>query len=196
MKGRSFSYAQPVFLLLSSRTGFSRWDLLLSWFFKCCEGTHMRINILMLSLLCVLAPTALRADVADSAANGFTIKIVETIHATPAKFTTAYPQCGRLGGTPTTPFPATRIICPSTRNPWAASARSWLTAARCVMREVIFYAPAKALVLSGVFGPLQKFDLAEEAMQDAFAVAAHRLAAATACRTIPARGSPRSRIAS
>ena len=44
----------------------------------------MRVKNLALLLLCVLAPAMLGADVMDSAANGFTIKIATVIHAGPA----------------------------------------------------------------------------------------------------------------
>ena len=43
----------------------------------------MRSKILLMTLLLMLAPLVSRAEIADSAANGFTVKIAAVIHARP-----------------------------------------------------------------------------------------------------------------
>lgn len=120
----------------------------------------MRINILMLSLLCVLAPVALRADVADSAANGFTIKIVETIHATPADvYNRLIHNVGDWWNSDHTVSGDAHNLSIDEK-PMGCFCEKLANGGGVRHAEVILFMPGKALVLSGTFGPLQKFGAA------------------------------------
>ncbi len=118
-------------------------------------------KILIIALLCCfLAPAMLRADVADSAANGFTIKIVETIHATPAD---VYNRLTRNVGdwwSSDHTFSGDAHNLSIDEKPMGCFCEKLANGGGVRHAEVIFYAPAKALILSGAFGPLQKFGVA------------------------------------
>jgi hypothetical protein len=119
----------------------------------------MRCKILVLLLLCAL-PASLPADVADSAANGFTVKIVENIHAAPADvYNRLVHNVGDWWNSDHT-FSGDAHNLSIDEKPMGCFCEKLANGGAVRHAEVIFYAPAKALVLSGVFGPLQKFGAA------------------------------------
>ncbi len=115
----------------------------------------MRSRILVLLLLCAL-PVSLPADVSDSAANGFTVKIVENIHAAPADvYNRLVHNIGDWWSSDHT-FSGDAHNLSIDEKPMGCFCEKLPNGGGVRHAEVIFYAPAKALVLSGVFGPLQK----------------------------------------
>ncbi|MGB8887206.1 MAG: hypothetical protein WCC87_10815 [Candidatus Korobacteraceae bacterium] len=119
----------------------------------------MCTNILLTAVL-FLAPAMLRADVADSAANGFTVKIVENIHAAPADvYNRLVHNVGDWWSSDHT-FSGDAHNLSIDEKPMGCFCEKLANGGAVRHAEVIFYAPAKALVLSGVFGPLQKLGAA------------------------------------
>ncbi len=119
----------------------------------------MRCKILVLLLLCA-APVSLPADVADSAANGFTIKIVESIHASPADvYNRLVHNVGDWWDSDHT-FSGDAHNLSIEEKPMGCFCEKLANGGGVRHAEVILYAPAKSLVLSGMFGPLQKFGAA------------------------------------
>jgi hypothetical protein len=117
----------------------------------------MRIKSLIIALLCGLTPALLRADVADSAPNGFTIKIVETIHATPADvYNRLVHNVGDWWNSDHT-FSGDAHNLSIDEKPMGCFCEKLANGGAVRHAEVIFYAPGKTLVMSGMFGPLQKF---------------------------------------
>src|SRR5580704_3818234 len=120
----------------------------------------MRIKILTTALLCILVPLVLRGDVADSAANGFTIKIVENIHATPADvYNRLVHNVGDWWNSEHT-FSGDAHNLSIEEKPMGCFCEKLANGGGVRHAEVVLYSPAKALVLSGAFGPLQKLGAA------------------------------------
>jgi hypothetical protein len=119
----------------------------------------MRCKILVLLLLCA-ASVSSPADVADSAANGFTIKIVESIHASPADvYNRLVHNVGDWWNSDHTLSGDAHNLSIDEK-PMGCFCEKLANGGAVRQAEVIFYAPTKSLVLSGMFGPLQKFGAA------------------------------------
>ena len=115
----------------------------------------MRTKLLTI-FLCLLAPAMLRADVMDSNANGFTVKIATVIHDTSAN--DVYLRLVHIGdwwsSDHTYSNDAHNLIlddkpmgCLCEKLPGGGGVR---------FAEVILVMPNKMLVLSGALGPLQR----------------------------------------
>jgi len=117
-------------------------------------------KLLLLSLLCLYAPAMLRADVADSTANGFTIKIVENIHASPADvYNRLIHNVGDWWNSDHT-FSGDAHNLSIDDKPMGCFCEKLANGGGVRHAEVVLLMPGKALVLSGMFGPLQKFGAA------------------------------------
>jgi hypothetical protein len=120
----------------------------------------MHAKIWMMVVVVVLASASSQADVADSAANGFTVKIVENIHAAPADvYNRLVHNVGDWWSSDHT-FSGDAHNLSIDEKPMGCFCEKLANGGAVRHAEVIFYAPAKALVLSGVFGPLQKLGAA------------------------------------
>ena len=120
----------------------------------------MRVKIIVAAILCLLAPLSSVADVVDSAGNGFTVKITTEIHAAPAE---VYNKLVHNVGDW---WSADHTFSGDSHN---LSIEEKTTGCFCEKlangggvrhAEVMMFAPGKALVLSGAFGPFQKLGAA------------------------------------
>ena len=120
----------------------------------------MRGKILITALLCLLAPLAARADVADSAANGFTVKITTEIHAAPADvYNKLVHHIGDWWNSDHT-FSGDAHNLSIDEKPMGCFCEKLPNGGGVRHAEVIMYVPGKTLVMSGVFGPLQRLGAA------------------------------------
>lgn len=113
----------------------------------------MRTKILLAALFCVLAPVAL-AEVADSAASGFTLKIETQIHASPAD---VYARLVRVGDwwSSAHSFSGDAHNLTIEERPQGCFCEKWAAGSVRHM-EVILAMPGKMLRMSGGLGPLQE----------------------------------------
>jgi len=117
----------------------------------------MRCKNLMLLLVCMLAPATLRADVTDSAPNGFTIKIAAVISA-PA--TDVY---NRLVHNVGDWWSSDHTYSQDAHNlsiddkPMGCFCEKLPNNGGVRFAQVILVMPNKMLILSGGLGPLQRF---------------------------------------
>jgi uncharacterized protein YndB with AHSA1/START domain len=117
----------------------------------------MRNNILMLALLCLLTPAAMRADVADSAANGFTVKITMTIRAAPGEvYDRLVHHVGDWWSSDHT-FSGDAHNLSIEEKPMGCFCEKLANGGGVRHAEVLLVMPGKQLVMSGALGPLQKF---------------------------------------
>jgi len=120
----------------------------------------MRSKILIAVILCSLAPVMARADVADSAANGFTVKIVTEIHAAPAAvYDKIVHNVGDWWRSEHT-FSGDAHNLSIEDKPMGCFCEKLPKGGGVRHAEVVMYAPGKTLVMSGVFGPLQRLGAA------------------------------------
>ncbi len=114
-------------------------------------------KILLLLLLLSLTPLATRADVADSAANGFTVKINTLIHARPEEvYNRLVHNVGDWWSSDHTYSNDAHNL--SIEEKVLGCFCEKLPAGRGVRHmQVIMIMPNKLLVMSGGLGPLQKF---------------------------------------
>ena len=116
----------------------------------------MRVKNLALLLLCVLAPAMLGADVMDSAANGFTIKIATVIHAGPADiYDRLVHHVGDWWSSDHT-FSQDAHNLSIDDKPMGCFCEKMPNNGGVRHAEVIMVMPDKMLVMSGAFGPLQR----------------------------------------
>jgi uncharacterized protein YndB with AHSA1/START domain len=116
----------------------------------------MRRKILVSMLLCLLAPVMLQADVADSAANGFTVKITTVIRAAPAD---VYKRLVSVGDwwSPDHTFSGDAHNLTIEDKPMGCFCEKLPNGGGVRHAEVIVVMPNQRLVMSGMLGPLQKF---------------------------------------
>jgi uncharacterized protein YndB with AHSA1/START domain len=113
----------------------------------------MRLKIVVAALVCVVAGTA-PAEVADSAANGFTLKITTQIHASPAD---VYARLVHNIGDwwdPAHTFSGDAHNLTIEDRPQGCFCEKWAGGSVRHM-EVILLLPGKTLRMSGGLGPLQ-----------------------------------------
>jgi hypothetical protein len=116
----------------------------------------MRGKILLMTMLCVVAPNAMRAEVADSAANGFTIKIATQIHAAPEDvYNRLVHNVGDWWSSDHT-FSGDAHNLSIEDKPMGCFCEK-LVNGGARHAEVIYFMTNKMLVMSGAFGPLQRF---------------------------------------
>jgi len=117
----------------------------------------MRVKNLVLLLLCVLAPAMLGADVMDSASNGFTIKIATVIHAGPADiYDHLVHHVGDWWSSDHTYSQDAHNLSIDDK-PMGCFCEKLPNNGGVRHAEVIMVMPDKMLVMSGAFGPLQRF---------------------------------------
>jgi uncharacterized protein YndB with AHSA1/START domain len=120
----------------------------------------MRTRMLLIAMLCLITPAMLRGDVADSAANGFTVKITTTIHASPADvYNHLVHNIGDWWNSDHT-FSGDAHNLSIDDKPMGCFCEKLAGGGAVRHAEVIMVAPGKALVMSGVFGPLQQLGAA------------------------------------
>lgn len=116
----------------------------------------MRSKLLLFTLICLFAPAAINADVADQAPNGFTLRIHTVIRAEPPEvyarlvnvaqwWSSAHTFSNDAHNLSLDPHP---MGCFCEKLPNNGGVRHM---------EVIMVMPNKMLVMSGALGPLQKF---------------------------------------
>lgn len=117
----------------------------------------MRDKILLLMLVCLAAPAMLRADVADQAPNGFTVKISTVIRAAPEDvYSKLVHNVGDWWSSAHTLSNDSHNLsiddkvmgCFCEKLPGGGAAR---------FAEIIMVMPNKMLVMNGTLGPLQQF---------------------------------------
>lgn len=114
----------------------------------------MRFKVAVAALLCALAQTA-AADVADSAANGFTVKIVTQIHASPADvYNRLVHNVGEWWNSAHS-FSGDSHNLSIEDRPQGCFCEKLPGGGGLRHLEVVFAAPGKMLRLSGGLGPLQ-----------------------------------------
>jgi hypothetical protein len=117
----------------------------------------MRSTILVLLFFCMFAPAALQGDVADSAADGFTIKIATEIHAGPTEI---YDRLVHHVGDW---WSSDHTISQDAHNlsiddkPMGCFCEKLPNNGGVRHAEVIMVMPNRMLVMSGALGPLQRF---------------------------------------
>jgi len=116
----------------------------------------MRGKILIVAMLCLLTPLVAGADVADSAANGFTIKVVAEIHAAPADVYNKLVHNVGDWWSPLHTFSGDAHNLSIEEKPMGCFCEKLPNGGGVRHAEVVMYAPGKSLVLSGAFGPFQK----------------------------------------
>src|SRR3984885_8937606 len=115
----------------------------------------MRTTLFVASIVFMLAPQWALADVADSAANGFTVKIALTIQASPDD---VYRKLVRNIGDW---WDADHTFSGNSHNltieekPAGCFCEKLPNGGGVRHMEVVYFAPGKQLVLSGALGPLQ-----------------------------------------
>jgi hypothetical protein len=120
----------------------------------------MHCQPLISVLLCVLGPVMLQGDVADSGANGFTLKITTVIHAGPSDV------YGRLVHNTADWWSSEHTFSGDAHNlsieerPMGCFCEKLPDGGGVRHAEVILVMPNRMLVMSGALGPLQKFGAA------------------------------------
>jgi len=111
----------------------------------------------LLLLLCVMAPAMLGADVMDSASNGFTIKIATVIHASSADvYNRLVHNVGDWWSSDHTYSQDSHNLSIDDK-PMGCFCEKLPNNGGVRHAEVILVMPDKMLVMSGAFGPLQRF---------------------------------------
>jgi uncharacterized protein YndB with AHSA1/START domain len=116
----------------------------------------MSRKIAVVVLVCALTSIGTRAEVADSSANGFTIKITTSIHAAPAD---VYKKLVHNVGdwwNPQHTFSGDAHNLSIEEHPMGCFCEKLPNGAGVRHMEVLFFAPGKMLRLSGALGPLQE----------------------------------------
>jgi hypothetical protein len=120
----------------------------------------MRCQILILVLFCVLAPDMLQGDVADSAANGFTLKITTVVHAGPSDvYNRLVHNIGDWWSSEHT-FSSDAHNLSIEERPMGCFCEKLPNGGGVRHAEVVLIMPNRMLVMSGAFGPLQRFGAA------------------------------------
>jgi uncharacterized protein YndB with AHSA1/START domain len=115
----------------------------------------MRRTIAVAALICTLGPAWAVAEVADSAANGFTVKIVTTIRATPADvYNRLTHNIGDWWSSEHT-FSGDPHNLSIDERPMGCFCEKLPNQGSVRHMEVVFVAPGKTLRMSGAMGPLQ-----------------------------------------
>ncbi|HLJ25288.1 MAG TPA: ATPase [Candidatus Angelobacter sp.] len=115
----------------------------------------MSRKIVFIALVCALASTINRAEVADSGATGFTIKITTSIHAAPAEvYKKLVHNIGDWWSSQHT-FSGDAHNLSIEERPMGCFCEKLVNGGGVRHMEVVFFSPGKRLVLSGGLGPLQ-----------------------------------------
>src|SRR5579863_9432344 len=111
-------------------------------------------RLMIAAAVFALAPGGVRADVADSAGNGFTVKVTLQIHAAPADVYHRLIQVGDWWNSTHT-FSGSSHNLSVEEKPMGCFCEKLPNGGGVRHMEVIFLAPGKALVMAGALGPLQ-----------------------------------------
>src|SRR5262249_34876372 len=116
----------------------------------------MRRNIaVMMLLICSLMPVRILADVTDSAPNGFTVKVVTTLRATPAEvYRRLVHNVGDWWSSEHT-FSGDAHNLTIEERPLGCFCEKLANQGGVRHMEVLFFSPGKTLRMSGALGPLQ-----------------------------------------
>lgn len=115
----------------------------------------MRINLILAVIICALIPGGAWAGVADSSANGFTVKVTLNIQASPEE---VYRKLVNNVGDwwdPSHTFSGNSHNLTIDERPMGCFCEKLPNAGGVRHMEVVRFAPAKTLVMIGGLGPLQ-----------------------------------------